>query len=290
MITQEQIRRARAIGKGQPFFFQKSPAISFSAGQAYHTFQTAGGIPSAGAYGALLAPIQFIGAKAAPSHNGLILFDDAIAPEENFLTFLKIINASTNGSGMLHIIDMLVEYGGFTGGSVIAQPTGVAVGGNNLPRYTDGEGVYIMPDVTAAFAAAVRTLTVSYTDQNGNAGVTPSVNTIASCPQSKILHTPAPFLPLAALDRGVKSIQSLTFGAPPGAGTVALLLVKLLASIPIVSGSFLGEGDFVNLQPMLPKLEDDACISFLFMPSTTNTPVLSGTGEALALDPDDLDA
>ncbi len=291
MITQEQIRRARAKGKDQPFYLQKT-APALTVGEAALSF-TMAGIPAAGAYDGTVAPTQFIGDKAAPSHaSGLIFFNNALSPEQNLLTYLRGINTSANPQGMLHVVDLLVEYSGFNGNTGPAeQATGTATGDNNLPRHTDGEGLLIYADVVTALGATPRGFTVRYTDQDGNTGTTVSINTVANQIAGNSVGAVGPFLPLAAQDRGVKSIQGATLAVGgTGAGTFALVIVKKLFSARLEVTSGLCEADLVNLQPMLPKLEDDACLAFIWVPTTSNTGLFEFDGEALALDPDDLDA
>lgn len=290
MITIEQIRRARAKGKGQLTQYQKNPATSTLAGQAIHMFQFPG-IPAAGSYGGARAPVQFVGNKAAPSHaSGLILFDNGVAPEDLFLSLVRLINPSTNCQGILHIVDLLVEYGGFSGTSAVLQSTAVATGVNNLPRYTNGEGVIAFIEAQTNLGATPANVTLVYTDQDGNTGTAPLQTTIASIAAGKAVQLNGPFWGMAAGDRGIKSVQSLTLSASTLAGTIAVLLCKPLASIvcPLTLGVM--EGDFSNLAPMLPPLNDDVALGFIWQPTTTNTPVLSGVVEGLALNADDPDA
>lgn len=288
MITQEQIRRARAKGKSQEAFFRKS-APTLAVGEAALSFQMTG-TPAAGVYDGTLAPTQFIGNKTVPSHaSGLIFFNNAISPEQNFLTFLRGLNASASPSGILYLVDLLVEYSGFIANGPAEQATGTATGDNNLPRYTDGEGILIYADVITALGVS-KTLTVRYTDQGGLTGTTVGIATVAAQAPINSVGAVEPFLPLAAGDRGVKSIQGATLTAGGGAGTFALVLVKKLASIRVELTSGNLEGDFVNLQPMLPKLNDDACLAFIWIPSAGNTALFMLDGECIALDPDDLDA
>lgn len=291
MITQEQIRRARAKGKAQQFIWQKTfPGIV--QGEAALSFQAAG-IPSAGAYDGSVAPTQFIGDRAALSHaSGLITFNDAVDPEENFMTFFRGLNGTANPQGILFLVDMLVEYSGFNGNTGPAeQATGTSTGDNDLPRHQDGENVMIYGDVVTALGVTPRGLTVRYTDQDGNTGTTVSVNTVASQAAINSIASGSMFLPLAAGDRGVKSIQGATLAVGgTGGGTFALVLVKILGTIRVELTSGLAEADFVNLQEMLPKLDPEACPAFIWLPQTTNTAVFTAAGEVLALDPDDLDA
>ncbi len=290
MITQEQIRRARAKGFSQSLYFQKTlPQVL--QGEAALTFQAAG-IPPAGAYDGNLNAKQFIGDRAALSHaSGLLTLNPATSPEKNLLSFFRGLNASSNPSGIFYLVDMLVEYcfNGNTGPA--AQATGSALGATDIPRYTDGEDVQIVTDVITALGVTTRGVTFDYTDQDGNTGTTVSVNTVVSQAAIQTINNGNPFIPLAANDRGVKSIQSCTIAVGgTGAGTFAAVLVKRLATIRAELSSGLIEYDGVNLQEALAELPEDCCPALFWVPTTTNTLLLSLAGEAITLDPDDLDA
>ncbi len=290
MVTQEQIRRARAQGKGQDAVFQKT-GNSTLINESALTFQM-GGSPAAGAYLASIAGTQFIGDRSALSHAGLLTFAPAVDPEQLFLTFTRGLNGATNPQGIAYWVDLLVEYSAFNGNSGPAeQATGTATGDNDLPRYVDGENVQIYGDVITALGATPRGLTVRGTDQDGNTFSTVSVNTVASQAAIQGVAVGGPFLPLPSGVRGCKSIQGATLAVGgTGAGTFALLLVRKLASMRVELNSGLMEADFVNLQPMLPRLEEFACPAIIWCPGATNVPTLNLDLEALALDPDDPDA
>lgn len=291
MITQEQIRRARAKGKAQDYLLQKTfPTLA--AGEASLSFQVAG-IPAAGAYDGSVAPLQFVGNRASLSHaSGLITFAPAVAPEVNLATFARGVNPSSNPMGIAYLVDLLCEYSGFNGNTGPAeQATGTATGDNNLPRYADGEGVMIYADVVTALGATPRGFTVRYTDQDGNTGTTVSINTVANQAAINSVGAVGPFLPLAAGDRGAKSIQGATLAVGgTGAGTFALVLCKILATMRSELTSGLLEADFVNLQPMLPRLYDYACPAIIWVPTAANTAIWNLGGDVVALDPDDPDA
>ncbi len=290
MVTQEQIRRARAKGKGQQWYLQKT-MNQLLVGEAALSFQ-APGIPAAGAYDGSLNAKQFVGNRAALSHAaGLVTFNAAVAPEKNFLTFARGGNFSTNPHGIAYLVDMLVEYCFDGNVGPAAQNTGTALGNNDLPRYQDAEDVMIVTDVITALGVTPRGLTFNYTDESGNTGTTVSFNTVASQAAIQTCGNVGPFVPLAAGDRGVKSIQSATLAVGgTGAGTFAAVLVKRLATLRFELTSGLTEFDGVNLQEALSELKADACPALIWCPTTTNTAVFTLAGEALALDPDDLDA
>lgn len=73
-------------------------------------------------------------------------------------------------------------------------------------------------------AAAVSNCTISYTNSDGVAG---KVGTMASFPATAVIGTMVPFQ-LAAGDKGVRSVESVTFGTSLVAGAVSLVLFRMI--------------------------------------------------------------
>ena len=73
-----------------------------------------------------------------------------------------------------------------------------------------------------------------------------------------------PFLPLASGDYGVQNVASVQFSAASGAGTCALVLARPIAQIPLVTASLLSERDLLNQLPSLPRIYDDACLTWIY--------------------------
>lgn len=103
-----------------------------------------------------------------------------------------------------------------------------------LPRYADGVGVQMMA-VGQSAASTVGTFTVSYTNQNGEAGrisqatytkVISGGGTLVSSSTNAVSGTHA-FIGLQAGDSGVRSVESVTFTAG-GGGLMSIVLVKPL--------------------------------------------------------------
>jgi hypothetical protein len=138
-----------------------------------------------------------------------------------------------------------------------------------LPRYTDGEGVMMLPVVQGTHAGGAQ-FNVTYTNTNNVSKTTPNCNiTYSSTINSSILHSsPAnyqnygPFIPLSVGDTGVKSVENVTF-LSPDTGIFALVLVKPLATIVVTEASTPAEREWVKDFPGMPRVEDDAFLGML---------------------------
>ena len=83
-----------------------------------------------------------------------------------------------------------------------------------------------------------------------------------------------PFV-LAGADKGVRGVKDLTFSGGTGSvGDLGLTLLRRLASIPLSAASVPNLLDAIALG--LPEIDDDACLAFMVLCSTTNTGVIGG--------------
>lgn len=104
-----------------------------------------------------------------------------------------------------------------------------------LPRYTDGVGVQMMVVAQSPTVGGGR-FTVSYTDSDDAAQVTPSLYCAAAQPAGSLVNAVQgaggllPFVPLNAGVKGVKSVQSVNFSVANG-GLCAVVLVKPLQTL-----------------------------------------------------------
>jgi len=160
-------------------------------------------------------------------------------------------------------------------------------------RYADGAGLraYVVLTVQSGNSTNTPVMTIQYTDQAGNTGNSfgATVNfTVGgtNIPQvGKILHSGVAannygfFLPLAAGDTGIRSIQSYqltTAYATATTLTAAIVLCKPICTIPIVAASVAAERNLMSQLPSLPRIYDHACLNFLqFAGGATalNTPI-----------------
>lgn len=171
--------------------------------------------------------------------------------------------------GVLMLVDMCLYYPGINMNSSSAQNL---TNTNTLTRYTNGAGLraYLVIQTTAGVTA--HNVAMSYTNQAGTSGrtlpVTVACTASAITPHITHAGTAAnnygPFLPLASGDTGIRSVQSVTLSAASGAGTAALVLCRPLATIPITTASVAAERDLMNQLPSMPRVFDDACLTWLY--------------------------
>lgn len=155
--------------------------------------------------------------------DGCLKFPNA-ASGANYLTAYTC-NSGVTGTQRVH--DVLWVNTALVVTTTTAQTVNsVAFGARDLNGTANGAGVQVGILVTAATtnAGAVTNTTMSYTDQDGNAGATA---TMASFPATAVIGTIVWFQ-LAAGDSGVRSIQTVTLGTSYAAGSISLI-----ACVPI---------------------------------------------------------
>ena len=175
--------------------------------------------------------------------------------------------AATSVPGTLMLVDLQGYYPGISNNTTSAQ---TLVGTPTL-RYTNGVGCRMYWVQTAGAGATAQNITLSYTNQAGNAGkaLGATVAMTASGIAGHISHAGTaannygPFLPLASGDTGVRSVQTLTFSAA-NTGTGALCIARPLAQITLSVAGLMTEKDLLNQIPSLPVIKDGACLVWLY--------------------------
>lgn len=284
--ARDKILEAIAADKQQTRYFQITWPTT-TAHKHYHSFQK-GPVPGAGTYAGSLARTQL-----TSSTTGALGFTNPDSPDKRFLTYGNCLSGTASHIGVLHVLDLLVSYGGFdtNNGSPQSTTGGAGAGASDLPRY-DGDDVQILLDVDSAGAlgATPRNLVVTYTNSAlASAHTTQSTAITAGAVNGEVPCAPI-FLPLQAGDKGVVSIQSADLDGTMGTAgrSFCMLLVKRLAAINVSTtstGTLFGEVSWVNDQLRFKRILDNACLSFVWSTGTgATTPVSSGTLEAVAVD------
>ena len=200
-----------------------------------------------------------------------------------------IVNASagTSSATTAPCVLMLVDLLGFIRVTSVTLNTAQTINNTvGLSRYTDGAGVmaFAWNNNATALGAATPTLTLNYTNQAGVAGKTtpavlPTCKTAAANGLIMYSGTGAgrynPFIPLAAGDTGIRSIQSITLSASYVSGEFSIALCKPLITMPIGALGVVTGGGYVNGLPSLPRVYDGANLIWL-MGSGAATPINSG--------------
>lgn len=182
--------------------------------------------------------------------------------------------------GVLMLVDVCKYWPGI---NLLVTTPQTLLAGTALTRYTTGAGLraFLVSTALTGTSAGTPVVTASYTNQAGTAGraLGATINLTAGAANvptpGKITHSGvaannhAPFLPLASGDTGMRSVETITCTtAYTGAtvATAALVLCKPLATIPIVTAGVAGERNLVMQLPSLPRIQDGACLSWIYFP------------------------
>ncbi len=190
---------------------------------------------------------------------------------KHIINTAAVTAVATGVPGTLVCIDMQGYWPGISLNSAVAQN----LTGTPTLRYTNGVGVraYLVP-YSGTVGATAHNLSMSYTNQAGTSGRAMPVT--VSCTASAILghithsgtaaNNYGPYLPLASGDTGIQNVASVTLSAS-SAGTsplAALVLARPLFSLPLTTAGVAAERDLLNQLPSLPRVQDGACLSFLY--------------------------
>lgn len=252
-------------GKFQRIPFQRTlqTGAASVAGRWHEGFSAAG----TGGPGTAFTGTAGLGAALTNANAGSIpLATNTVTPDTQHLTTLMAYTPATTAvPGILMLTDLLYVYpscvvttgAGTTLSNAAGKPT----------RFNSGAGVQCSAVVNAALGAASPVITASYTNQSGTAGRTGTFAASAnSLPLGSFLSgggTAAlggPHMALQAGDSGVQQIDSYTT-ATGTTGSVAFVLHRPIATIPLVSANTPGERDFVNQFVSMPRVQDAACLT-----------------------------
>jgi hypothetical protein len=153
--------------------------------------------------------------------------------------------------------------------------------GDRAPSHGAGVQAFLTPSV--ALGAGTPNVQLTYTDASGNTGnTTPTTLPIsnASAPIGQIEYSGTgagkfgPFIPLAAGDAGIQSVQQFSYSATHTSGTTNLVLCRPLLTLPMTTIGVAAERDLLNQIFSLPRVYDGACLVWL-MYAGAATPVTS---------------
>lgn len=260
------IAQATTSGRAQHLFFFKDINIAgvAAANSAANRWSSAWQLDGSPAGGAVP------GAVAIPDNttNGGLKQTDPGGGRQLWMTGAVM---GSNAQNIIMIYDRLLHIGGLDGTNVGAQTVG-----GTLTRYTDGVGNQIWYEIYTQIGATARTITASYTDQDGNAGQTSQAVNIGATGYREDLR----MLPigLASGDSGVRAVASVTLSASTGtAGNFGIDIIHPLVylhtsvSINCAVRNMVREG----FNPM--EILTDACLAMAFQSAATTNPYLVGS-------------
>lgn len=256
---------------GRNISFMKSGTASDAAGYWYGTWKDAG-FPGAWAPG-------------TPGLNGRVTdgtnsADFGCIPIANPATGANFITSVDMAASVNHT-HLFFDILWVNSGAVITTTTAQAITSPAFPARdingtTSGEGcmIGIMCTSAVGLAATAANATVSYTNSAGTAGRTATLTAIvgSQAPATPVIGTIIWFN-LAAGDKGVQSIQSLTLGTSWVSGTISLFVARDVATlgttIPNVSAT-------KNLGSPGVRIYNGSCILHCVLSSATTATFFAG--------------
>lgn len=226
---------AEAEGRSWITQFRKTFPAGATTASNFNDFSYVAGSPLANFYAS--SPLE--AAVISPSRG---IYVPSVSP---YMQVLKNITVMTVAGAVASVIterqEMLLAdyllYYPFIDMDDLAQQD--MVQSTTIPRYDYG---YVMA-ISQSPSSAIGQFTFTYTNQDGVAGqVSPNIFTQIVSGGGQSITTQASgagfhlFLPLQLGDRGVKSIESITFTAP-GGGLMALVIVHPLLRFYVASTS-----------------------------------------------------
>lgn len=259
-------RDGALAGQQWPRFFAKSVTPTLVAGKPQSLWGLAG-VPGAGAFDATLNGVTL--SQTAGQIAGAVNFVDPGSGN----SYLSRLSGQATQAGVLLLCDRIWHNGGYTITSTSAQnSTSPSWPARDAAGATNGDGILLGLEISAAAGAAAPTITISYTNQAGTAGRT-AVNWFATA------NSPAAgsFFPigLQAGDFGVRSVQSLTLNASWVSGTMNLVAYRPIAYLELTNANVPNAIDF--LTGGFPRLYPGTTPFFIFIPNTTTASNVSGS-------------
>ena len=189
---------------------------------------------------------------------------------------LHLIGASITPvtPGVYLLYDRLFHKGGLSGVSTADQTVQGSPASPALTRNTGGAGNMAWYEIYTAIGTISTTLTMTYTDQDGNTGQTATIN-IGATNFREV--TRAQRIPLAAGDTGMRAIEKVRLTASTGtAGDFGITIAQPLAWIPVGSAGTAGWRDYTTGLPGIPVINPDACLALMFLPAVATAPEVWG--------------
>lgn len=178
-------------------------------------------------------------------------------------------------AGVFLLYDRLFHIGGLSGTSTADQTVQGSPASPALTRNTGGDGNIAWYEIYSQIGATSGvTLTMYYTDQDGNAAQSPTMN-IGATGFNTV--TRAQRIPLAAGDTGIRAVEKISLSGTTGAvGNFGITIAQPLAWIPVGAAGSAGWRDYTTGLPGIPTINPDACLALLFVPATTVAPEVWG--------------
>lgn len=275
----QQLVDAELNGNTQFFTFRKTPSQTTANG-IWFDLSLSPGNPTPNYY----AASPNIAIALAQSTDGGVYHGGAVSPSVKYVKTLGVTTTTATAVPMpMYLLDYLMYYPfvDMSDTTVTGIPMTTTI---PLPRYPTGVGVQIMPVVVAAPSGVGNPqFYVSYYNTDDVLKQTPTHACNTQVVNGTIVHSqpvgiagslgvigsPMPFLTLAAGDKGVKKIDSVTWLGSGDIGLVAFVLVKPVTQINIRTVTAPVERQCFTDFTDMPVIADDAYLNFIACPPGT---------------------
>lgn len=192
-------------------------------------------------------------------------------PAGGQFAYIGRLSLAATVPGTLWLIDRMWQNSGLSVTSTTAQAiTPAALPARDNNGSTNGAGVMAAIEWSATGGAGTPTVTLTYTDQDGNVGATGTFTGVASPPVGTF-----EVFTLAAGDTGIRAPTSFIQSATRTSGTMHLVLFRVLAQIEVTSANI---GNAIDaLTSGFPRLYDNTTLQLVWFPTATTATGLAGT-------------
>lgn len=229
-----------------------------------HSFFYLSGMPNGAS-----TPSPGLSGEALTTHDAKIPFPNA---GTGLSTYLARLMMQATITGQLMLCDRLWQNSGIDVTSTGAQTiNSVAFPARDDTESTNGLGVLVGLEVSAATGSGTPTLTLGYTNSSGTASR--SATQIGATYATSAVGAFHPFA-LQGTDSGVRSIQSYTQSATWTSGTVHLVAYRVLARLGIPVANAPASMDLITGGQ--PKAWNNSVPFLIFVPGSTTATSLNG--------------
>jgi hypothetical protein len=184
--------------------------------------------------------------------------------------YIGRLAANATNAGTLWLIDRVWQNSGLVVTSTTAQAiTPAALPARDGDGTTDGANIMAAIEWSAAGGAGAPTVTLTYTDQDGNTGATGTFTGVAS-PAAGTFE----IFTLAAGDTGIRAPTSFIQSATRTSGTMHLVLFRVLAQVEVTAANI---GNAIDaLTSGLPRIYNDSVLQLVWFPTATTATTFMG--------------
>jgi hypothetical protein len=222
--------------------YRQAPSGSISVASPYSLWRTPTGMGGV----ATSNPPTGVGEACTKATPGAVPFT---APGGADSVYLAGVEMAMTDEGLFTVYDRLVHSG--------TTITSQAVNSAALPsRATGGANVEPWMEVYTAIGSTARTLTVTYTNQDGTSG---RIGTVLSAVNMKAGEMRP--IALQGGDTGVRSVESVIWSATTGTtGDFGITLLRRVASMAVFGLYGCAQADAFDLG--LPLIDPNSCLAF----------------------------